>query len=129
MTARMIRNDTEAGILAALAANSGWMTQREIRKATGQTLTMHALAGITLGLALDGRVNRRLSDDHETAYFRAWAPADISYGEGSPWCRAHGHTGLLPGTCAGCAALVAEPGFAAVLGTVHSPNGAPLTGR
>ena len=55
------------------------------------------------------------------------SPADISYDEDSRWCQDHGHTGLLlsaPGVCGRCERLVAsDHRFAAVLGTVHNPDG------
>lgn len=46
----------QATVLAILTEHGGWMTQREIRRATrahGRELTAHAIAGVTLGLALD----------------------------------------------------------------------------
>jgi hypothetical protein len=54
-----------------------------------------------------------------------WAPADVSYDEDSPWCQEHGHTGLLVGdVCETCNCLVrTDPRFAALVGTVHNPDG------
>jgi hypothetical protein len=53
------------------------------------------------------------------------SPEHISYSENSRWCQEHGHTGLLIGSvCGPCDQLVAtDARFAAVLGTVHNPDG------
>jgi hypothetical protein len=57
------------------------------------------------------------------------SPADISYDEDSRWCQDHGHTGLLTGSmCVTCDRLAAtDRRFAAVLGTVHNPDGSRRT--
>lgn len=62
---------------------------------------------------------------------RTWATAHISYAEDSAWCQAHGHTGLLVGSvCQLCDDLVAtDPAFAALLGTVHNPDGSRRSGE
>jgi hypothetical protein len=64
----------------------------------------------------------RLANDPQTDYP---APRHVSYHEDSRWCQEHGHTGLLVGSVCGiCDTLVAtRPEFAAVLGTIHAPDG------
>ncbi len=67
-------------------------------------------------------------------------PARISYNEDSAWCQEHGHTGLLVAHeglstgCELCEELVATyPAIAALVGTVHNPDGSqgpvPTLGR
>jgi hypothetical protein len=50
-------------------------------------------------------------------------PEDISYDQDARWCQDHGHTGLLT-RCPICDDLLArDPRFAALVGTVHNPDG------
>lgn len=57
------------------------------------------------------------------------SPEHVSYDEDSWWCQDHGHTGLLIGSvCEICDSLVrTDPRFAALLGTVHNPDGSRVT--
>ena len=71
MTAREMNEiqRTEEAIFAALRESGKWMTQRQIRKATG--LPMSRVENFTLSLALEDRIGRTLTPDHRTQLFRS----------------------------------------------------------
>lgn len=60
--------DTERQIIDCLRASGEWMTQREIKRATG--LPVSRVENFTLSLALDSRIERKLTPDHRTQLFR-----------------------------------------------------------
>jgi hypothetical protein len=60
---------TERMIIKALQESGSWMDQKQIRKATG--LPMSRVENFTLTMAIDEKIDRRLSDNHETQLFRA----------------------------------------------------------
>jgi DNA-binding IclR family transcriptional regulator len=64
---------TENLIIEALAADGGWLDQRQIRRDTG--LPMSRVENFTLSMALEGKISRRLVDGDHTQQFRSLADA------------------------------------------------------
>lgn len=65
---------TERVIIEALAAAGDWMSQREIRKATG--LPVRRVENFTLSMALEHKIERTLTPDHMTQLFRVLGGAE-----------------------------------------------------